>query len=154
MRGLADSPGQREQLAKPASAAVTALQAALAAEQAASYGYGIIGAHLTGQKFSQATTAWIAHQRARDELSRLISARHARPQAAAVAYQLPAQVRNGADAVALAIVIEHEVTAAYLGMVALPDPALREIGARRMQAAAVAAVRWGGRFQTFPGLPR
>jgi Domain of unknown function (DUF4439) len=153
MRRSAARPGQRgQQAARPASAAVTALQTALAAEQAASYGYGIVGAHLGGQKFSQATTDWVAHQRARDELSRLIAARNARPHAAAVAYRLPAQVRNGADAVALAIVLEHQVTAAYLGVVALPDPALREFGARRMQAAAVAAARWGGHSQAFPGL--
>jgi hypothetical protein len=33
---------------------IDALQAALAAEQAASYGYGIVGAHLTGTRFSAA----------------------------------------------------------------------------------------------------
>lgn len=154
MRGSAARPGRGGRMTGvPGGAEITALQAALAAEQAASYGYGIVGAHLAGSKFGQATADWIAHQRARDELTRLISARHGRPHPAAVAYELPAQVRSGAEAVALAIVLERQVTAAYLGVVALADPALREFGARRMAAATVAATRWGGHPQAFPGLP-
>lgn len=154
MPGSADQPGKSvQQVTRPAQAIVAALQAALAAEQAASYGYGIVGAHLAGAKFSQATADWIEHQRARDDLTRMITGLGARPRAAAVAYQLPISVRTGADAMALAIVLEHQVTAAYLGLVAQADPVLREFGARRMQAAAVEAARWGGRSETFPGLP-
>lgn len=154
MRGSADQRGTNmQQLTRHSQATVAALQAALAAEQAASYGYGIVGAHLAGTKFSEATVDWVAHQRARDELTRMITELGARPRAAAVAYQLPISVRTGADAVALAIVLEHQVTAAYLGLVAQADPVLREIGARRMQAAAIEAARWGGRSQAFPGLP-
>lgn len=154
MRASADQPGQDGlQVMRPSGAAVAALQAALAAEQAASYGYGIVGAHLTGTKFSEASVGWIAHQRARDALTQMISARGARPRAAAVAYQLPISVRTGADAVALAIVLEHQVTAAYLGLVAQADPVLRAFGAKGMQAAAIRAARWSGRSQAFPGLP-
>jgi Domain of unknown function (DUF4439) len=134
--------------------ALAALQTALAAEQAASYGYGVVGAHLTGTKFALATTYWIAHQRERDKLTAMIAALGARPHPAAVAYQLPGQIRSAAQAVSLAALIEHQVAAAYLPLVAQPDQALRQLAARRMQTAAIWATRWNGRPQAFPGLPR
>jgi hypothetical protein len=144
------SPGRAR---RGTQAAADALQTALAAEQAASYGYGIVGAHLTGTKLSVATSDWIAHQRARDQLTAMLFSHSAVPHAAAAAYQLPIAVRTSADAVALAIVLEHQVTAAYLGMVAQADPVLRAFGTKRMQEAASCAARWGGRPQAFPGLP-
>ncbi len=55
--------------------AVTALQAALAAEQAASYGYGVVGAHLNASS-AQSVSAdadWVAHQQARDSLTAMIT---------------------------------------------------------------------------------
>lgn len=130
-----------------------ALQAVLAAEQAASYGYGVLGAHLSGPKRAAAAAGWIAHQRARDELEELIRARGATPQAAAVAYGLPIAVRTGREAVALAVILEERVTAAYLRLVALSEPALRELGAQRMRTAALRAARWRGSTVAFPGLP-
>ncbi len=132
---------------------VAALQAALAAEQAASYGYGIVGAHLGGAKFSLASADCVAHERARDNLVRLITARGATPRAAAVAYQLPIKVSDSAQAVSLAILLERKVATAYLGLVAVTDPALRKYGAEQMSAATVRAITWGGRPQAFPGLP-
>lgn len=155
MRGSIGQPrnGRQPGTSPDAAAKVAALQAALAAEQAASYGYGVVGAHLTGANLLQATTDWITHQRARDFLTGMISALGARPHAAAVAYQLPITVRTATDAVALAVILEHQVTAAYLGLVALADPALRADGAKHMQAAAVRAAHWNGRSQAFPGLP-
>jgi uncharacterized protein DUF4439 len=132
---------------------VDALQAALAAEQAASYGYGIVGAHLTGPRFAAASADCVAHQRARDSLAAMITARHARPRPAAAAYRLPVKVSDAAGARSLAIVLERQVTAAYLGLVAVPDPALRQFAARTMREAAVRYARWGGKPQAFPGLP-
>lgn len=148
------TPGQRATGTAGGRAAVDALQTALAAEQAASYGYGIVGAHLTGTRLLLATTDWVAHQRARDELTAMIAARGEQPHPAAVAYQLPGPVRTAAEAVALAVMIERQATAAYLPLIAQADPLLREFAARRMQATAVGAARWTGRPQPFPGLPR
>jgi hypothetical protein len=132
--------------------ALVALQAALAAEQAASYGYGVIGSHLAGAKFAQASADEVAHERARDSLTTMIVARGGQPHAAAVAYQLPIPVSSPVQAVALATVLEHQVAAAYPPVVALPDPVLRAFGARRMAECAVAAARWSGHSQAFPGL--
>ncbi|HEX6933815.1 MAG TPA: ferritin-like domain-containing protein [Streptosporangiaceae bacterium] len=132
---------------------LTALQAALAAEQAASYGYGVAGAHLTGTRFAAASADCLAHERARDNLANLITARGGQPRPAAAAYRLPLAVRSPAAARSLAVILERQVAAAYLGLVAVTDPALRRFAADRMRDCAVRAARWGGRAQAFPGLP-
>jgi len=145
-RGLAGPPGRTKR-------EVAALQAALAAEQAAAYGYGIVGAHLTGSRFAAAFADSIAHQRTRDGLTAMIIARGAQPRPAAPAYTMPIAVHTAAQARSLAIVLERQVTAAYLGLVALSEPSLRRFGADQMRSAAVRSARWGARAQAFPGLP-
>lgn len=133
-------------------AAVAALQAALAAENSAVYGYGVAGAHLAGAKRATAVRNWVAHQNARDVLTAMLAARGAQPVAAAAAYKLPFGVHGAAAAVALATVLEDRVSAAYLGLVGLSDPALRAFGARAVAAAALRAAAWRGGTLAFPGL--
>ncbi|HVB45203.1 MAG TPA: ferritin-like domain-containing protein [Streptosporangiaceae bacterium] len=133
------------------AAKIAALQQALAAEQAASYGYGVVGAHLAGARYLQAAADCVAHDRARDRLTRLLIALGATPRAAAVAYKLPVTVSTKADAVLLAITLEGEVMAAYLDLVPAADPALRIVAATGMQDAAIRAAGWGGYPQAFPG---
>jgi hypothetical protein len=134
---------------------VAALQDALAAEQAASYGYGIVGARLPqgSPSQTQATTDWVTHVRARDQLTQLISARGATPTPAAVAYQLPFPVSSPAQARALAATLEDRVAGAYLGLVALADTELRNLGAEQVKDAALRAEAWRGSTEAFPGLP-
>lgn len=134
------------------SARVTALQAALSCEQAAAYGYGIAGAHLTGQAFELAAADCVVHERARDALTAMITALGAVPEPAAVAYGLPITVHSAAQAGRLAVELESGVVDGYLGLAGVPDPALRKLAATRMQAAAVRAARWGGASLAFPGL--
>jgi hypothetical protein len=136
------------------SATVAALQAALAAEQAASYAYGVLGAHLTGQRFAAASADGLAHERARDRLSAMITVRGGQPHPAAAAYQLPHPVHTPAAARTLAITLEREVTSAYLGLVAVEAPALRTFAATNMRDCAIRAARWSGFAQAFPGLSR
>lgn len=136
----------------PAGGEVAALQTALAAEQAASYGYGVVGAHLTGTAFNVAAADCVIHERARDGLIKLISSFGAKPNPAAVAYQLPAGVTSAADAARLAADLELEVVASYVDLVAVADPRLRTLAATSMQNAVVRAARWGARSQPFPGL--
>jgi hypothetical protein len=137
-----------------AVSAVSVLQAALAAEHAAVYGYGVAGAHLSGRQRSAATRAWNAHRRLRDELAALLTARGAQPVAAADAYQLPLRVHSPRSAASLALDLEERVTRSYLGLVAVPDASLRTFGALAMQASAVRAAGWRGATVAFPGLPR
>lgn len=135
--------------------ALTALQSALAAEQAACYGYGLVGAHLNASR-SQSRSAdsdWVAHQRARDNLTALITAAGADPGPAPVAYQLPVHVQTPAGARSLAVTLEQKVARAYLGLVALPEHSLRALGARQLTAAALRAAAWRHATVAFPGLP-
>ena len=56
-----------------------ALQAVLAGEHACIYGYGLVGAHLSGRAADRARDAYEAHRARREELSRQIRLRHAEP---------------------------------------------------------------------------
>ena len=139
--------------AAAALATVRALQSALAAEHAAVYGYGVVGAHLSGSQQATATADWVAHQVARDRLEAMLrTVGGSQPTAAAVAYQLPIPVRNAREAVALAVVLEDRIATAYLGLVALSNAAIREYGAQQVQASALRAAAWRGSTVAFPGL--
>jgi hypothetical protein len=138
----------------PARAAeISALQGALAAEHAAIYGYGVVGAMLAGGPLSQARAYWIAHQEARDILEAMLVRLGATPIAASPAYRLPFAVTGEASAVRLAVLLEDGVAQAYLGVVAVTNVALRSFGALSMQPPANRAVAWRGTTVAFPGMP-
>jgi hypothetical protein len=152
---LAAAAGGAGQAAKrPAApaAAVGALQAALAAEHAAVYGYGVAGAHLSGARQKAAAQDWRIHEASRDALAAMITAFGAQPVAAAAAYRLPFPVNSGRAAVSLAAFLEDRVATAYLGVVALSETRLRLFGARALESAALRATGWRGRARAFPGL--
>jgi hypothetical protein len=134
------------------TSAVTALQAALAAENAAIYGYGVAGAFLGGAAQSTARSDWHAHLLARDTLQSMISARGATPAAAEPAYEMPFTVDSPSSAAKLAAYLEEGVTRAYLGVVATADESLRLFGARAMRDPALRAARWRGSTEAFPGM--
>jgi Domain of unknown function (DUF4439) len=131
---------------------VQALQAALAAEHAAVYGYGIAGAMLTGAARSEALADWRAHQEARDTLEAMIVKLGATPVATSAAYQLPFTVNDAHSARRLAAALEDGVTQAYLGVVAVTDATLRTFGALAMQPPANRAAAWRGSTVAFPGI--
>jgi hypothetical protein len=72
-----------------------ALNAALAAEHAAVWGYGVVGATLPADKKKLATEAETAHRDARDGLVALLSEQGADPVDAEGAYELPFPVLSG-----------------------------------------------------------
>jgi Domain of unknown function (DUF4439) len=129
-----------------------ALQTVLAAVDAASYGYGVAGAHLPAAERAAAQRDWTELQVTRDGLVSMLVSRGVPAPAARAAYQLPFPVHSPAAAVSLAGYLQNRLAAAYLGVVALDDPALRAWGARRAQACAVRATGWLGRTVAFPGL--
>jgi hypothetical protein len=131
---------------------VPALQAALAAENAAIFGYGVAGAHLTGSGLAAAEQDWTRHNEARDTLAAMIRRLGAAPAATRAFYQLPFRVHDAASAMALAAYLEDGVTKAYLGLVAVSDQRLRRFGALAMQGTAQRAAFWRGSTQAFPGL--
>jgi hypothetical protein len=147
------APGARGRENAAGSAAITALQSVLAAENAAVYGYGLAGAQLSGGQLSAAQQDWTIHRMARATLAAMITERGAAPGAAAVAYRPPFPVTTAGAAVSLAATLEDGVVRAYLGLVALDDQALRTFGAQKMQAAAIRAASWRGSTTAFPGLP-
>lgn len=136
-----------------ASASVAALQGALAAEHAAVYGYGVVGAMLTGANQANARTDWTAHQVARDALVTMLTRLGATPVAASPAYKLPFRVTSAKSAAKLAATLEEGVTRAYLGLVAVSNPALRTYAAQAMQTSANRALAWSGTTTAFPGMP-
>lgn len=133
--------------------AIAALQGALAAEHAAVYGYGVVGAMLAGTAQSDARAAWVAHRVARDTLVAMLTKLGAPPVAASPAYRLPFGVTDAKSAQRLATALENGVTRAYLAIVAVSDPSLRSFGARAMQTSANRALAWSGTTVAFPGMP-
>jgi Domain of unknown function (DUF4439) len=131
---------------------MAALQAALAAEEAAIFGYGVAGAHLSGNRKAAAEQDWTGHNKARDTLSAMISTLGAEPTTGAAFYQLPFEVNDAASAAKLAAYLEEGVTRAYLGLVAVSDRRLRTFGALAMQSSAERAAFWRGTTEAFPGL--
>ncbi len=129
-----------------------ALQGALAAVNAAIYGYGVAGAHLGPSARNLALQDWTQHEMARDRLEAMLTSLGVKPVAARAAYQLPFPVHGTRAAISLAGYLENQVAAAYLGLVALDDPRLRAWGAAQAQACALRATTWLGRTTAFPGL--
>src|SRR3954451_2294336 len=79
-----------------------ALGEALAAEHAAIWGYGVVGAALDANAQGQATASETAHRDARDRVITLLTDRTVDPVGAEGAYALPFPVRSATDAAALA----------------------------------------------------
>ncbi|MEU6236700.1 ferritin-like domain-containing protein, partial [Kitasatospora sp. NPDC047058] len=134
--------------------AVTAFQAALSAEHAAIYGYGVVGARLPDDpQRADARTAYAAHQTRRDAWQRLLGGVGATPSAAAAGYQLPFAVTDAAGAGRLAAHIETRLTAVYADLVAAVTGPQRGTAADALRECALRARRWGATATPFPGLP-
>ncbi|MFE1321826.1 ferritin-like domain-containing protein [Kitasatospora phosalacinea] len=128
-----------------------ALQAALAAEHAAVYGYGVVGAFLpAGPRREDARTTYAAHQARRDAWQRLLAAGGASPTAAAAGYRLPFPVKDAATATQLAAHLETQLTAAYADLAAAP--AYRDQAAAALRECALRAAHWGADLPALPGL--
>jgi hypothetical protein len=134
------------------STEVAALQAVLAGEHAALYGYGVVGARLRGRRRAEATEAYADHRARRDEVHALLVERGAEPVPAAAGYRLPAPVDDPGDAVVLAAGIEERLVVLWLDAVADLRGELRERAARAVQDTAVRAAGWRGTGEPFPGL--
>ncbi|POX43635.1 DUF4439 domain-containing protein [Streptomyces sp. Ru71] len=129
-----------------------ALQAALAAEHAAVYGYGVVGGRIGEARRAEARAAYDAHRARRDALAREVRERGAQPVAAAVAYALPFPVPDSATAVRLAADLEERVAGVYSDLVRASEGQRRRDAAGAVREAAVRAVRWRGGSVAFPGL--
>jgi hypothetical protein len=137
-----------------------ALREALAAEHAAVWGYGVVGAALEGDAREPATAAETVHRDVRDQLTALLDDRDADPVRAEGAYALPFPVLSAVDAARLAVVLEDGVAAAWVRVLdqAAGRPA-RELAVAQVSAAEGRAVSWRTTAgdtpvtSAFPGLP-
>lgn len=137
-----------------------ALREALAAEHAAVWGYGVVGAALAVEARPPATAAETAHRDVRDQVTALLEERAADPVVAEGAYSLPFPVLSGVDAAALAVVLEDGVAAAWVRVLdQAAQREVRELAVGWLTAAETRAVAWRGAAGTatattaFPGLP-
>src|SRR4051812_37014307 len=137
-----------------------ALRTALAAEHAAIWGYGVVGAALDADAQGVAAVSETAHRDVRDRVVGLLAERGADPVDAQGAYDLPFAVLAATDAAALAVVLEDGVSSAWVRVLdQAVERTTRELAVGALTAAEVRAVGWrasAGQFPTtraFPGLP-
>ncbi|TFV63425.1 UNVERIFIED_ORG: DUF4439 domain-containing protein [Bacillus sp. AZ43] len=138
----------------------SALDAALAAEHAAVWGYGVVGAALDARSQPLAQTSEVAHRDVRDRVITLLTDRGAEPVGAEGGYALPFPVLSPADAAALAVVLEDGVTAAWVRVLDQSvERSTRELAVGALTAAEVRAVGWRATAgqspvtRALPGLP-
>ncbi|MGW7351217.1 ferritin-like domain-containing protein [Streptomyces sp. Z26] len=131
---------------------LAAVQAALAAEHAAVYGYGVVGGRVEDGRQDEARAAYDAHRARRDALWRSVRDLGDTPEPAAAAYALPFGVPDGPAAVRLAAELEDRVAAVYADLVRASGGDRRREAAGALREAAVRAARWRGGGVAFPGL--
>ncbi|MGY1594844.1 ferritin-like domain-containing protein [Geodermatophilus sp. SYSU D00708] len=138
----------------------TALREALAAEHAAVWGYGTVGAGLAPESRGQAADSENAHRDVRDRLAALLEDRGDEPVPAQGGYALPFPVLSEVDAAALAVVLEDGVARAWVRVLdQAVQSSVRRMAADELGAAEVRAVGWRGPAgrtpltSPFPGLP-
>ena len=122
---------------------MTQLSAALAAEQAAIYAYGLIGVHLDRDaEREQARAAEQAHRQRRDYLVARLEQLKASAAPAPAGYELPFPVADRASALRLAIQIEDGVAQAWRPVLPATQGTERGTALSAMTEAAVRATRW------------
>ncbi|WP_049580559.1 ferritin-like domain-containing protein [Streptomyces sp. SBT349] len=129
-----------------------AAQAALAAEHAAVYGYGVVGGRIGADRGAEAREAHAAHLSRRDLMDRAVRDLGGAPVAAAAGYALPFEVTDSAGAVELAVELETRLAGAYADLVLAGEGEVRRDAAAALRETAVRAARWRGHGEPFPGL--
>jgi ferritin-like protein len=136
------------------------LSAALAAEEAAIYAYGIVGVKLTGSgDRTEARSAEQTHRNRRDVLVSKLAEMKASTAPAPAAYELPFAVTDRAEALKLAIHVEDGVAAAWRAVLPVTRNADRTDALGALTDAAVRATRWRRLAEVtpvtlaFPGRP-
>jgi hypothetical protein len=128
-----------------------ALQKALAAEHAAVWGYGVVGAALGADGRAPAATAENAHRDVRDQVEALLGDREVEPAGAQGGYALPFPVLSAVDAAALAVVLEDGIAAAWVRVLdQAAERSTREIAVAVLSATEVRAVAWRGAAKQNP----
>ncbi len=134
---------------------VDALQHALAAEHAATYVYGALGAatSVTASPglFAEVSSAYSEHRGRRDVLSARLRDHGADPAAAEPAYVLPEPLGSASDVTAAALEVERATEATYAWVVEQTSGEDRRLAVTALTSAAVRALAFRGRPEIFPG---
>ncbi|TFV47184.1 ferritin-like domain-containing protein [Blastococcus sp. TF02A-35] len=137
-----------------------ALADVLAAEHAAVWGYGVVGAALGPGQRQPVSAAENAHRDVRDRLTALLTERGEDPAGPAGGYALPFPVLSAVDAAALAATLEEGVTTAWVRVLdRAAERTTRELAMDALGAAEVRAVGWRAAAgqspatRALPGLP-
>jgi hypothetical protein len=137
-----------------------ALAEALAAEHAAIWGYGVVGAALDANSQGLAEASEVGHRDVRDQLIALLTERDTEAVGAEGGYTLPFPVLSPTDAATLAVVLEDGVAAAWVRVLdQAVERTTREFAVGALSAAEVRAVGWrtaagqAPATRAFPGLP-
>ncbi|MEU4561717.1 ferritin-like domain-containing protein [Actinoplanes sp. NPDC023936] len=136
------------------------LTAALAAEEAAIYAYGLIGVHLTQEsEVKGARDSEQVHRQRRDYLVGQLANLKASAAPAPAGYQLPFAVTNRRSALKLAVHVEDGVTQAWRAVLPVTQNAQRAAALSAMTDSALRATSWRKESGTnpltmaFPGRP-
>ena len=117
------------------------LSALLAAEHAAVYAYGVLGAHLDEATRKTALAAFDAHRFRRDDLIARLRARGLPTPGPAASYDVV--VTHRAQALALAVRVETELGVLWRDLVGATDKrVLRRVAVLALQDSAVRATVW------------
>ncbi len=122
---------------------VDALQGALAAEHAAVWGYGVVGAVVADDLRGDVVAVQQAHFVRRDDTAALVRSMGAEPVQASAGYALPSTVEDSPAALTLAALLEDGTATAWRYLLGATDDAeVRGTALASLTAAAVQAVRW------------
>lgn len=132
-----------------------ALQRVLAAEHAAVWTFGSLGAatsmSATPLLFERVGEAWAAHRDRRDELSESLLALGAAPVGSQAAYAVPGPLPRPEDVEAAAARVERVCADAWSFLVASSTGSTRRWAGVELIALAVSAVAFGGEPEPLPG---
>ena len=133
---------------------LAALQAALGVEEQVVYGYGALGARLSGAEEKYAGTCLVVHMQRRDALRQLVVDAGGQPVAAAPAYQLPFRLDGPSAARRLAVRLEQASAGAAWDLIANSTPATapRASGVAWLGDAGIRLEHWGAEL-ALPGQP-
>jgi len=128
-----------------------ALAAALAAEDAAIYAYGVLGVRLeSDDEKTDAHAAETAHRQRRNYAVTRLDELKAKPPATPAGYDLPFPVTDRDSALKLAIQVEDGVAQAWRPVLPVTESSDRATALAAMTDAAVRATRWRRRAGAAP----
>jgi hypothetical protein len=132
------------------SDAATAIQAALNAEYATIYGYGLVGSHVSGAARTRAARALTSHIQQRDQLRDALHALGSQPTPPAASYDPTTPITDSQTAVALAIAMEEQLVRAWSLVASVSPQGTRSAAIHNASSCAVRAISWGAASQAFP----